>query len=106
VRAVEVRDFGPPPVLQLADLPDPAPGPEQVLIAASACDVLFVDTMIRSGAGRSYFPIRPPYVPGNGIGGEIVAVGEAVNPKWLGQQVAAHTGGPERVLVLGAHSVR
>jgi NADPH:quinone reductase len=94
VRAVEVRDFGPPLVLQLADLPDPAPGPEQVLIAASACDVLFVDTMIRSGAGRSYFPIRPPYVPGNGIGGEIVAVGEAVNPKWLGQQVAAHTGGP------------
>jgi len=94
VRAVEVRDFGPPLVLQLADLPDPAPGPEQVLIAASACDVLFVDTMIRSGAGRSYFPIRPPYVPGNGIGGEIVAVGEAVSPKWLGQQVAAHTGGP------------
>ena len=52
MRAIEVREFGPPDVLQLADLPDPAPGPEQVLIAASACDVLFVDTMIRSGAGR------------------------------------------------------
>ena len=94
VRAIEVREFGPPDVLQLADLPDPAPGPEQVLIAASACDVLFVDTMIRSGVGRGYFPIRPPYVPGNGVGGEVVAVGEAVNPNWLGQQVTAHTGGP------------
>jgi NADPH2:quinone reductase len=94
VRAIEVRDFGPPDVLQLAGLPDPAPGPDQVLIAVSACDVLFVDTMIRSGAGRDYFPVRPPYVPGNGVGGEIVAVGETVSRNWLGQRVAAHTGGP------------
>jgi NADPH2:quinone reductase len=94
VRAIEVRGFGPPDVLKPADLPDPAPGPEQVLIAASACDVLFVDTLIRSGAGRGYFPVRPPYVPGNGVGGEVIAVGEAVNQNWLGRRVAAHTGGP------------
>ena len=94
MRAIEVRRFGPPDVLQVADLPDPVPGPEQVLVAAAACDVLFVDTMIRSGAGAGYFPIRPPYVPGNGAGGEVVAVGELVSPGWLGRTVAAHTGGP------------
>jgi NADPH:quinone reductase len=94
VRAIEVRRFGPPDVLQVAGLPDPAPGPNQIVIAASACDVLFVDTMIRSGAGAGYFPIKPPYVPGNGVGGEVVAVGESVGPEWLGQTVAAHTGGP------------
>jgi NADPH:quinone reductase len=93
VQAIGVRDFGPPDVLTLADLPDPVPGPEQVLVAASACDVLFVDTLIRSGAGRNYFPVRPPYIPGNGVGGEIVAVGEGVSRVWLGQRVAAHTGG-------------
>jgi NADPH:quinone reductase len=94
VQAIEVRDFGPPDVLALADLPDPVPGPNQVLVAVSACDVLFVDTMIRSGAGRGYFPVRPPYIPGNGVGGEIVAVGEGVSRDWLGQRAAAHTGGP------------
>lgn len=94
MRAIQVRDFGPPDVLQVADLPDPVPGPDQVLVAAAACDVLFVDTMIRSGAGAGYFPIRPPYVPGNGVGGTVVAVGESVSPRWLGQRVAAHTGGP------------
>lgn len=94
MRAIQVRDFGPPDVLQVADLPDPVPGPDQVLVAAAACDVLFVDTMIRSGAGADYFPIRPPYVPGNGVGGTVVAVGESVSPRWLGQRVAAHTGGP------------
>jgi NADPH2:quinone reductase len=93
VRAIEVRGFGPPDVLQIANLPDPVPGPGQVLVAASACDVLFVDTMIRSGAAANYFPTQPPYVPGNGVGGKIVAVGESVNPNWLGQPVAAHTGG-------------
>ena len=94
MRAIEVRRFGPPDVLQVADLAAPAPGPEQVLVAAAACDVLFVDTMIRSGAGAGYFPVRPPYVPGNGAGGEVVAVGESVSADWLGRTVAAHTGGP------------
>ena len=94
MRAIEVRRFGPPDVLQVADLGAPVPGPGQVLVAAAACDVLFVDTMIRSGAGAGYFPIRPPYVPGNGVGGEVVAVGAAVDPEWLGRTVAAHTGGP------------
>jgi NADPH2:quinone reductase len=94
MRAIEVRRFGPPAVLQVADLPDPVPGPGQVLVAAAACDVLFVDTMIRSGAGAGYFPIKPPYVPGNGVGGQVVAVGPSVSPGWLGRTVAAHTGGP------------
>lgn len=94
MRAIQVRRFGPPEVLAIADLNDPAPGPEQVVVAASASDVLFVDTMIRSGAGANYFPIKPPYVPGNGVGGTVVAVGESVGREWLGRRVAAHTGGP------------
>ncbi len=94
MRAIEVRRFGPPDVLQVADLADPVPGPEQVLVAATACDVLFVDTAIRSGSGAGYFPVRPPYVPGNGVGGEVVAVGASVSAAWLGRTVAAHTGGP------------
>lgn len=93
MRAVEVRRFGPPDVLQTADLPDPVPGPGQVLVAAAACDVLFADTMIRAGAGAGYFPVKPPYVPGSGVGGKVVAVGESVSPGWLGRTVAAHTGG-------------
>ena len=94
MRAIEVRRFGPPDVLRVADLNDPVPGPDQVVVAAAASDVLFVDTMIRSGAGASYFPIKPPYVPGNGVGGTVVAVGESVGREWLGRRVAAHTGGP------------
>jgi NADPH2:quinone reductase len=93
VRAVEVHRFGGPDVLQLRDVADPIPGPGKVLVAASACDVLFVDTMIRSGRGADYFPIRPPYVPGNGVGGTIAALGSGIDASWLGRPVVAHTGG-------------
>jgi NADPH:quinone reductase len=78
----------------MTELPDPDPGQGQVVVAASFCDVLFVDTMIRSGRGTDYFPIRPPYVPGNGVGGTIAAVGDGVDPSWLDRQVVAHTGAP------------
>jgi NADPH:quinone reductase len=93
VRAIEVAHFGGPDVLELGDLPDPVLGPGQVLVAASACDVLFVDTLIRSGRGADYFPIRPPYVPGNGVGGTVVGLGAAVDTGWLSRPVVAHTGG-------------
>ena len=94
MRAVEVARFGGPDVLELRQLPDPSPGPGQVVVATSACDVLFVDTMIRSGRGVGYFPIRPPYVPGNGVGGTVAAVGAGVDASWRGRPVVAHTGGP------------
>jgi NADPH2:quinone reductase len=93
VHAVVATRFGDPDVLELRDLADPVPGPGQVVVAASACDVLFVDTMIRSGRGADYFPIRPPYVPGNGVGGTVTAVGAGVDPGWRDRPVVAHTGG-------------
>jgi len=93
VRAIEVSRFGGPEVLTLTGRPDPVPEPGQVLVATSASDVLFVDTMIRSGRGVDYFPIRPPYIPGNGVGGTVVALGEGADATWLGRQVVAHTGG-------------
>ena len=93
MRAVEVARFGGPDALELRELPDPVPGPGQVVVAASACDVLFVDTVIRSGRGTDYFPIRPPYVPGNGMGGTVAAVGDGVEAGWRGRPVVGHTGG-------------
>jgi NADPH2:quinone reductase len=93
MQAIEAATFGAPDVLRLKDLAEPVAGPGQLLIAVSASDVLFVDTIIRSGRGTGFFPIRPPYVPGNGVGGTVLSVGEDVEATWPGQRVVAHTGG-------------
>ena len=93
VLVVEADRFGDPEVLKVRRVPDPAAGPGQVVVRVAAADVLFVDAVIRSGLGQDYFPIRPPYVPGNGVAGLVVATGEGVDPAWEGRAVVAHTGG-------------
>lgn len=90
--AVVAREFGGPDVLTPASLPEPEPGPGEVVIAVSAADVLFLDTMIRSGRAREVFAQRPPYVPGNGVAGRVAAAGHAVDPGWIGRRVVARTG--------------
>jgi NADPH2:quinone reductase len=94
VRVISVARFGGPEVLMPAEAPDPVAAPGEVVIAGGASDVMFVDTMIRSGRGVGFFPIRPPYVPGGGIGGAVISVGDGVDAGWLGRPVIAHTGGP------------
>jgi NADPH2:quinone reductase len=89
---VEVSRFGGPEVLTARQVPDPAAGPGQVVIATVAADVLLVDTMIRAGRGVDFFPVRPPYVPGNGVAGQVVAVGDGVDRSWTGRAAVARTG--------------
>ena len=91
---IEVPRFGGPEVLVAADSPDPSAGPGELVVAVTASDVMFLDTMIRSGRGAGFFPIRPPYVPGNGVAGRVMGVGDGVDAELAGRPVIAHTGGP------------
>lgn len=89
---VEVGRFGGPEVLTPRTAADPAAGAGQVVVRAEAVDVMFVDALIRSGGGVDFFPVRPPYVPGNGVAGQVIATGEGVDTGWAGHAVVAHTG--------------
>lgn len=89
MRKVQVREFGGPEVLELTEAEAPVAGAEQVAVSVSVVPVLFLDTQIRSGAARDWFPITPPYVPGAGVAGEVSSVGEGVDPGWEGRRVVA-----------------
>ena len=92
MQAVVVKEFGGPEVLVAAEVPDPVAGPGEVVVAVAAAHVLWVETQIRSGVGREYWGVTPPYVPGSGVAGRVDGLGPDVDPALLGTRVVAHTG--------------
>ena len=87
--AITVPAFGGPDVLRAAELPVPAPGPGQVLIAVESAGVGYVDVMARAG---DYAPLAEPgFVPGLEAAGTVTATGDDVDPAWTGRRVYALT---------------
>jgi NADPH:quinone reductase len=84
MRAIVVSELGGPEQLVLADHPDPAPGPGQVLVQVTAAGVNFIDIYRRSGV----YPQPVPYVPGSEGAGTVVAVGDGVAEFSPGDHVA------------------
>jgi putative PIG3 family NAD(P)H quinone oxidoreductase len=87
MRAVTLPSYGGPEVLTLADVPDPEPGPGEVLIDVVATAVNRADTLQRQGfyappAGAS------PY-PGLECSGRIAALGNDVAGWQVGDEVCA-----------------
>lgn len=93
MRAAQVKAFGGPEVLTTVELPDPVPGPGEVLIEVSHADTIYVETQVRAGLFRAYFPVEPPYVPGGGVSGTVTAAGPGVDAGWVGRRVTSFVDG-------------
>jgi len=93
MRAIVVRAFGGPEVMQIEEVPPPSPAAGQVLIRVRAVGVNPVDTYIRSGT----YARKPdlPYIPHADIAGVVDAVGGGVKKVTPGDRVYAYlvTGG-------------
>ena len=91
MKAVAIQTFGGPEGLAVIDLPAPVPAAGQVLIATEAIGVGGVDAVIRSGALAAY-GFTEGHVPGGEVAGTVTAVGDGVDPSWVGRRVWAFTG--------------
>lgn len=91
MRAVVITEHGEPGVMQWLEVPDPVPGPEEVVIEVTAAGVNRADLAQREG---SYPPPpgAPPY-PGLEVSGRIRAVGSQVTTWQAGDEVCALLGG-------------
>jgi NADPH:quinone reductase len=85
MKAIRVHEFGPPEVMKLENVPDPAPGPGQVVVQVHAAGVNPVETYIRSGV----YALKPPlpYTPGGDAAGVVAAVGDQVTGLKAGDRV-------------------
>ncbi|RYD60645.1 MAG: NADPH:quinone reductase, partial [Verrucomicrobiaceae bacterium] len=76
MKAIQVEKWGGPEVLRVAEVPDPTPGPGEVLVRLHAAGVNPVETYIRSGTYAKLPDL--PYVPGQDGAGVIEAVSPGV----------------------------
>lgn len=77
MRAIVCRDYGPPEDLAFEELPDPVPGPGQVVIEVRSAAVNYPDFLMI--AGRYQIKIPPPFSPGSELAGDVIAVGDGVD---------------------------
>jgi len=87
MRAVIVTEPGGPEALTVVDLPDPEPGPGEVLVRVAATAVNRADTMQRQG----FYPPPPgaPDVLGLECSGTVAALGDGVSGWAVGDEVCA-----------------
>lgn len=76
MRAIQMREFGGPEVLELVELPRPEPAPGEVLVRVSAAGLNFADTHTRENAYVAKAEL--PLVPGSEVVGIREDTGERV----------------------------
>jgi len=89
MRALVCHAYGPIDSLKLEDVPEPAPAAGEVLVKVGAAGVSFAAMLGIQGKHQNKPSL--PFVPGNEIAGEVVALGEGVTNLSVGQRIA--TGG-------------
>lgn len=88
MKAIVIREFGPPEVMRLEDFPTPVPGPGELLIEVHAVTVnRTLDLVVR--AGNYAKPIKLPHIPGVDPTGVVAAIGPGVTGRQVGERVAA-----------------
>src|SRR4029078_10032239 len=85
MKAIVVTEFGGPDVMRVAEVPDPSPGPGQVVVRIRAAGVNPVDAYVRTGTYARTPPL--PYTPGYDGAGDIEAVGSGVSNWRVGDRV-------------------
>lgn len=91
MRAVIITQPGGPEVLRLEEVPDPVPGPGEVLMAVAAAGLNRADVLQRQGHYPPP-PGSPPY-PGMECSGRIIELGPEVTGWQVGDEVCALLGG-------------
>ena len=88
MKAVFCKQLGGPENLAIGESDPPIPGPNDVHIRVRAAGLNFADTL--QIAGKYQSKLKPPFVPGMEVAGEIIGLGsEVTRPLRMGQRVMA-----------------
>ncbi len=82
--AIRIHEFGGPEVMRLKEVPEPTPGPGQIVISVKAAGVNPVDTYLRAG---TQYRCELPFTPGRDAAGLVAAVGAGISSFKPGNRV-------------------
>jgi NADPH:quinone reductase-like Zn-dependent oxidoreductase len=102
VKAVRIHEDGGPEVLRYEDVPDPEPGPGEVLVRLRAAGLNHLDVWVRKG-----LPSAPkPRILGADGAGTVVALGDGATGFQPEERVVLNPGIPhrDRITVIGEHT--
>ena len=101
MKAVQIHEDGGPEVLIVEEIPDPEPGPGEVLVAFRAAALNHIDLWLRKGLPS----VPKPRILGADGAGVVAALGDGVEGLTLGQRVVLNPGIPRngRIEVVGEH---
>src|SRR6478672_9304361 len=90
MKALLSHEPGGPETLRLTDVPEPTPGPGDLLVRVRACAINFPDVLII----EDKYQLKPsrPFAPGGEIAGEVIAVGQGVDGWSEGDRLIAALG--------------
>jgi NADPH:quinone reductase-like Zn-dependent oxidoreductase len=89
MKAIVIRQYGGPEVLEYVDFPDPEVGAGEALVRVAAASINPIDIMERSGFTKDFKPIQFPGVLGWDLSGTVVEVGPGVADVAPGDKVLA-----------------
>lgn len=90
MRAVVCKAFGLPDTLVVEEVPDPTPGPGEVLIDVVASSVVFPDFLMIQD--KYQFKPTPPFSPGTEVSGIVSELGAGVTNVAVGDRVLSGVG--------------
>src|SRR5205823_11659958 len=90
MKAVVFHEHGAPGVLRYEDVPEPSPGPGEVLIEVHATSINHIDIFLRRGMPGIKVPL--PKIAGSDASGIIREIGSEVSGLKAGQRVTINPG--------------
>jgi NADPH:quinone reductase-like Zn-dependent oxidoreductase len=102
LKAIRIHEDGGPEVLRYEDVPDPEPGPGEVLVSLRAASLNHLDIWVRKGLPS----VPKPRILGADGAGVVAALGDGVEEFAVGERVVINPGIPHdgRITVIGEHT--